>query len=734
MQNKKTTAIFSPPEIRGSDRACEVEGVNNRFMNGKKKGIFPNISHLLVAIAFLLLASPTFAQQTIEWGVQGGSQGNDFVAGIVPVKNGMIATGKFEGDFQCERKSLEAHGGTDIFVMKLGKNGNPDWLHSLGGTTNDEATCIELGDEQFLVGGTINGTVTMDKEEFDGEGTAVFISSWSLSGKLNWLSRFPYSGHATTDAIQLFPDGSIMVGGMLQGTMDTGNGELKTPGRKLAWHVVINPAGETQSANLSSGTGNHRLKASALDEQNNQYLLYSTNGSMSFGKGNTVPVKRGSKAAVIMVKKDSQGNFLWGKSFSSKGFCETAGLAVGKDESVKISVNFNKELSALDTTIICKPQLKGVLYSLDKNGGKEWIKTIESNVNARVLDVMTNPTGKTLITGLFRHKFKAGELEFISNSSMGDLFLLQYNKDGEIDWHDFPAQDAANYCNTFALDDDGNILLGGGFRGELKFQSETMQSFGKKDIFLAKYFNCDQLEIQIDNAEPLCDGAPRTLMATAGFETYIWNGNEWGDRDYEISQPGVYTVTAYTKQGCSASDTVSIELADEADLGLEEEIVLFPGNTYTLTAIDGYTSYQWNDGQIGRIRDIEHQEDTEDHHIWLTAQTEHGCDIIDSVYVQYRNTEGQKNSLIAEYGLKLFPNPVIETLYWSSAVNAESLEVILYDNKSTQLFRKEIIGYSAREQHSVDMSGYPPGTYTFTLKLGAANFSEKVVKIDSSKR
>ena len=175
-----------------------------------------------------------------------------------------------------------------------------------------------------------------------------------------------------------------------------------------------------------------------------------------------------------------------------------------------------------------------------------------------------------------------------------------------------------------------------------------MSSLGEKDIFLAKYFNCGQLDVDINGDEPLCDNETRVLSASPGFESYIWNGDNWGNNSYGITAPGTYWVTAYTKQGCAASDTVTVELASEMDLGLDSLIVLYPGSTRTLSANEGFAYYKWDDGVIDRQRDIKYQENTIGHYFWLTAQTGHGCEAVDSVFVQYKENP-KDNPLKAKF-------------------------------------------------------------------------------------
>ncbi len=666
--------------------------------------------------------------QIFEWGLQAGSGGNDQVTGIVTIDNDILVTGSFTDVLQCDNKNAKGNGAYDIFLMKASNKGKPRWIRTLGGEKADYGNCITANEEQICVAGLINGTVKFEKQTFEGEGTAIMVSSFNQEGKLNWLSRLPYSGIATTDVVELLPDGSVLAGGMFQGTITTEQGDLKSPNRRLAWQVIFSENGKPEEVKQSSGSGIHRLKASAVDTEGNIYSLYSVTGRMDIEKGVSLQVSRESKSALILQKKDKDSHFLWGQVFESTGYLEDAGISTDKNQNVVLCMNFNEKLRVADTLITCDSQLKTALISLDKEGKNNWIRTVSSRINSRALDVLIDPTGSVLVTGAFREDFTVCDLNFKSGESNSNMFLLRFNPQGKLLWYDTPAQETSNVCTAFALDNEGNIVLSGLFRNELNLNGEPMQTFGKKDIFLAKYFNCGQMEVQITGNEPLCKDGSEILSAIGGFETYLWNNTEWGGKDYEISEPGTYWVSAYTKQGCMTTDTVVVDSAEIPDLGLPEEITLYPGDKKLVSANEGFLSYVWNDGEWGQQREIKYEENISSELYILTGQTVNGCDVSDSLTVWYRN-DPVNGLLSLGQRLKIYPNPVTDYLFWSLDQSVEGiLEVRVTDGKSALMHFEELRNCHAGVKYPVNMTGFTSGNYLLSIKAGETVYNEKIIK------
>ena len=109
------------------------------------------------------------------------------------------------------------------------------------------------------------------------------------------------------------------------------------------------------------------------------------------------------------------------------------------------------------------------------------------------------------------------------------------------------------------------------------------------------------------SASALCPGESAVLMAPAGFATYDWsNGSEAGNM-IEVSEPGVYTLTAFNDGGCAGlSNAVVIEVLDgsiQPTVTVEGDEYLCSGSTWTLSASAG-ASYLWSNGATGSSIDV----------------------------------------------------------------------------------------------------------------------------------
>jgi len=74
----------------------------------------------------------------------------------------------------------------------------------------------------------------------------------------------------------------------------------------------------------------------------------------------------------------------------------------------------------------------------------------------------------------------------LTSTGKGDIFVVKYNSNGKIIW--IKQFGSIGVDNTFdlAVDNQDNILLSGGFENTVKFDSFSLTSKGKTDMFVAK--------------------------------------------------------------------------------------------------------------------------------------------------------------------------------------------------------------------------------------------------------
>ena len=104
----------------------------------------------------------------------------------------------------------------------------------------------------------------------------------------------------------------------------------------------------------------------------------------------------------------------------------------------------------------------------------------------------------------------------------------------------------------------------------------------------------------ISGTTTICSGNTGTLTVSGGpFSSVYWDPDGWTTETVTITQPGIYTVTAYNADGCSASDT--FEVLSSGDLPiLDGPNTLCPGQTATLSVTNAslFTTFNWSDGSM----------------------------------------------------------------------------------------------------------------------------------------
>jgi len=112
------------------------------------------------------------------------------------------------------------------------------------------------------------------------------------------------------------------------------------------------------------------------------------------------------------------------------------------------------------------------------------------------------------------------------------------------------------------------------------------------------------IELNIGSDTTICPNGIFEIDAGSGYANYIWQDST-NNQLYEVFSPGTYWVTVFDENGCSGSDTITVELSPPVvvDLGndtticLGEDLILEPGNNFY--------SYYWQDGSTGSTYTVE---------------------------------------------------------------------------------------------------------------------------------
>lgn len=163
-----------------------------------------------------------------------------------------------------------AHGGKEMWVVKLSANGTLEWQKCAGGTLNEVGTSLTVTSSGgYLVAGyttSINGDVTGNNGNED-----AWVVKLDASGNMEWQQCYGGSNYDRAYGIKSGANGSFFFTGYSDYTLVTTPPDL--------WVVKANEAGLIQGSVISGGTGTDQGAMLEVLSGGNVVVAGSTNSS-----------------------------------------------------------------------------------------------------------------------------------------------------------------------------------------------------------------------------------------------------------------------------------------------------------------------------------------------------------------------------------------------------------------------------------------------------------------------
>ena len=211
----------------------------------------------------------------------------------------------------------------------------------------------------------------------------------------------------------------------------------------------------------------------------------------------------------------------------------------------------------------------------------------------------------------------------------------------------------------------------------------------------------------------LCNGAPYTLDAGAGFASYFWN-NGFNTQTLDVSSTTAgtmtYSVRVEDAAGCSGRDTaiISVKAPVLVDLGADTNIWAEGVDTHTLDAGAGFTSYLWSDN-VTTTQTYEVKRSTEGL-VSVIVEDADGCEGTDTVKVTFAPVGVEEFTAST---LTMYPNPAVDqvTVELSNLDNVSNVNVTFLSVTGQVVLAKNIVVKGANSVETFDVSSLATGTY-----------------------
>ena len=338
------------------------------------------------------------------------------------------------GSYQARVLVTDDDGDTDTASLTLSV-GISEWVHTWGTTIQEEVHAIAVDDDRavYAVGFTrpIDDNVHLPDK--------ALILKYDAAGDLAWVRSWRENSRAEGAAIDA--DGTLCVSGIY-------------PGGLLA--MRWDPNGNVLWARTWGGDYCEYGHAVAIDDSGHLYVAGTTT---SFGAGDSVGGHHKSDA--VIVKFDSEGSFLWARTWGGYDENERP-YAVVVDAEQNVYVAGSTSLSDIEQYSDL------MLLKYDPDGNLLWSKVWGGEGES---------DGASAIT-----VDDEGNLYICGSTSFGrteaDLLLLKLDSDGSVIWQRAWGGEWSDHGADVRLDAHGGVYVAGHSYG---------LGLGEWDVLLLKY-------------------------------------------------------------------------------------------------------------------------------------------------------------------------------------------------------------------------------------------------------
>lgn len=424
-----------------------------------------NPAIVVLASILSLYTSVSAAAPSYVWGrTWGGTQGDNVNRSAVDSAGNIYVTGGFSGtvDFNpsASTDSHASNGAEDTFLSKFDASGNFLWARTWGGTGRDIGACVGVDSAgNAYVTGPFQNTVDFNPDPVL---TDTHVSSNTMSANNMYVSKFDPSG----TFVWARTWGPIVAGGEAYSiTVDNSD--------KL--YIVGDFSSTTTSLVDFNPWGSHDF--------------HQCHGFFD----------------AFLMKMDSDGNYVWAKTWGGEGYDDGPGVTVDNAGNVYVAgmyASFNIDFDPAGSGVILPAHDSGSLVDVflskfGPDGTFKWARTWGgAGVEDAGMLVATDSANNVYITGRYSStgcNFNPwGAADMHSSNGSFDVFVSKFDPAGTFQWAKTWGASGWDAPTAITRDNADHIYVTGKFAGSVDFDpsltgTENHDSQGQDDAFLSMF-------------------------------------------------------------------------------------------------------------------------------------------------------------------------------------------------------------------------------------------------------
>lgn len=309
---------------------------------------------------------------------------------------------------------------------------------------------------------------------------------------------------------------NVYVSGSTQGTIDFGGGvTLPSDTGYGIFLVKYDSNGNPQWAKGATGSSSDYAYAVNTDSAGNVYVGGRTMGGLDFGSGVTV-----ASLGMFLAKYDSSGNIQWAKGATGDQYDAVFGIAVGPSGDIYLGGRQEVGMDLGSGIVLADEGNYGsFIAKYDSNGNPQWIHAPSGGIE-NVQAITVDDDGNAYVVGDHSAGLDFGGGITVADESSTGSFLAKYDRNGNPKWAVGPTGSSYEYAKSVSITPDGKVLWAGYYAGDMDFGTNQLANVAGNGLFLANYDSSGN-ELWVKGASGSSDVEPNDMDVDSLGNIYL---------------------------------------------------------------------------------------------------------------------------------------------------------------------------------------------------------------------
>lgn len=692
---------------------------------------FKRICSLIISL--LILNSINAQQLGLEWWQKFGDDDWDYVNDLHEFEGNYI----LGGSMRIKNLTLpNSKKHTDAWVSFVDSNGNKVWEKLITGHGFKTVTSITDANRNIVITGLFQDTISVDSVKLSSESfMSAFLLKLDEYGTPNFIKRIGDKKTIIENAlIDTDPNGNIYNAIEFSGELNLSDNNYSSIAGSNSIIVYQNNNGFLLNPVQIKSSGILKLTGFAIKDSS-----FFVSGSFSDSLFVTDTVFSSSYDSDSFIAKiDNSGNLLWIKFICGRGAQDINDFYVAEN-NIGITGSFENNIF-FDSIVLQSFGNKDLFICLlDLSGNFIWNKNIGSISDDHGYSICLK-NNNLFVSGSYTHVIGIPDangnlIQYKAFSPFGNSFIAKYDYLGNLKAsYNLPGT-TEDYCQRIYVDSAGMITTAGNFHDKLKIEKTNnefveISSSGDKDIFLLHFDDlCKDFQVEAGPDTSICQNSSIFLepLSTTTFNSYTWQPGGEVNIPLEISEQGIYYLTAMNELGCISKDSLIVTVNQPDFLFAGNDTLIEACNSIELASAYGnMNSWHWYTNGSGYFANeqllntsyIFSNDDISAGGVTLSLSGSGLCGTIsDSLIIAIPFDDD---------GILVYPNPASA----NTTVICEEGQVIQSVTITTQ---SGLVISSTPEVYSIsfsfDLSAFPPGTFIYYISTNLGTTTKTVNKI-----